>query len=85
MLAHIFQIRKVSRQRRPGQATTENTVILRFFLRIMSAVSYLRGDTVNETDGFIDGLLSAIRLTRRCHHTVLNQLQKARDAPTFIQ
>ncbi len=30
----IFQNRKVSRQRRPGQAATENTVILRIFLSI---------------------------------------------------
>ncbi|MBL7182467.1 MAG: hypothetical protein ISS75_05245 [Pirellulales bacterium] len=31
------------------------------------------------------GLLSAIRLTCRCHHVVPNHLQKARDAPAFIE
>ena len=34
VLSSIFQTRKVSRQRRPGQAATENTVILRIFLSI---------------------------------------------------
>ena len=48
VLSRIFQTRKGSRQQRPGQAATENTVILRFFLQIMSAVRYLRGDTVTK-------------------------------------
>ena len=85
VLSSIFQTRKVSRQRRPGQAATENTVILRFFLQITSAVRYLRGDTVTKLMASSAGLLSAIRLTCRCHHTVPNQLQKARDAPAFIE
>ena len=85
MLANIFQIRKVSRQRRPGQAATENTVILIFFLQIMSAVRYLRGDTVTKLMASSAGLPSAIRLTCRCHHVVPNHLQKARDAPAFIE
>ena len=31
MLANIFQIRKGNRQRRPGQAATENTAIFDIF------------------------------------------------------
>jgi hypothetical protein len=34
VLSRIFQTRKGSRQQRPGQAATENTVILRNFLSI---------------------------------------------------
>jgi len=59
VLSSIFQTRKVSRQRRPGQAATENTVILRIFLRYGS-LSCSRGDTVTQTGELIHLILSAI-------------------------
>jgi|GEM_PF-4672059 hypothetical protein len=46
VLSSIFQTRKVSRQRRPGQAATENTVILRIFLsiRLLELFAWRRRD-----------------------------------------
>ena len=46
VLSSIFQTRKVSRQRRPGQAATENTVILRIFLsiRLLELFAWIRRD-----------------------------------------
>ena len=76
MLANIFQIRKGNRQRRPGQAATENTAILIFFLEL-SAVTSSGGGAVRKL------LVSSTRC--RPHYAVRSLTAKSTDGTAFIE